>query len=388
MKPLSVTDLVSPSWCELQYWFTLTKHGKKKRTPAMKQGSVVHKTLEEEVHRTVAVDIATKEDAWGLRLWNIIQGLRTLRETGMTRELEVWGVLDGLVVNGVIDELSYICPDRELEASESNAAHTPQPLPADQRSITDFLSPNGSQILSQANFGATARSSRQTSKPVSRIYVTDVKTRSTASVPRGATFRPTAMQLMLYRRLLANMATNNVDTNILFSQYRLQPDERFTDGFIAQISELYFDAPTELSQTSDSDLPTSTPEYNYDTIDLLLSHNSLNQLWNLMMREFQTTFPHGEKSIGNVLQAEYRNASDGLVIGSKALMYNKQMLDAYVESELKWWRGERPAVGVCIEEAYKCGSCEFAEECGWRKGKIEEAREKMRMGRERRRSAV
>ncbi|KAI4167800.1 MAG: hypothetical protein LQ343_006932 [Gyalolechia ehrenbergii] len=388
MKPLSVTDLVSPSWCELQYWFTLTKHGKKKRTPAMKQGSAVHKTLEEEVHRTVAVDIATKEDAWGLRFWNIIQGLRTLRETGMTRELEVWGVLDGLVVNGVIDELSYICPDRELEATEITATNIPSPLPANQKSIVDFLSPNGSQTFSQDNFGAATRSSRPSSKEVSRIYVTDVKTRNTSFVPRGASFRPTTMQLMLYRRLLTNMATNNVDTNILFSHYRLQPDQSFTDGFIAQISEMYYDAPSDPSQTSDSDLPSSTPEYNYDTVDLLLSHNSLNQLWSLMMREFHATFPHGEKSIGNVLQAEYRNALDGLVMGSRAFLYDKKTLDTYVEEELRWWRGERPAVGVCIEEAYKCGICEFAEECGWRKGKIEEAREKMRMGRERRRSAV
>ncbi|KAL8946595.1 MAG: hypothetical protein Q9222_007031, partial [Ikaeria aurantiellina] len=154
-KTLSVTDLVSPSWCELQYWYTLTKHGKKKRTPAMRQGSAVHKTLEEEVHRTVAIDIQTREDAWGLRIWNVIQGLRTLRETGMTRELEVWGVFDGLVVNGVIDELSYTCPDRELEASELDSTSLPLPpptLPADQKSLTDFLSPKGTQDLSQANF--------------------------------------------------------------------------------------------------------------------------------------------------------------------------------------------------------------------------------------------
>ncbi|KAL8933727.1 MAG: hypothetical protein Q9216_006234 [Gyalolechia sp. 2 TL-2023] len=387
-KRLSVTDLVSPSWCELQYWFTLTKHGKKKRTPAMKQGSAVHKTLEEEVHRTVAVDVATKEDAWGLRFWNIIQGLRTLRETGMTRELEVLGVLDGLIVNGVIDKLSYICPDRELEASEATAANIPPLLPADQKSIVDFLSRNGSQTLSQANFGAANRSSQPSAKEASRIYVTDVKTRNTSSVPKGAAFRPTAMQLMLYRRLLTSMATNNVNTDILFSQYRLRPDERFSDGFVAQISETYYDAPSDPSQASDPDLPSSTPEYNYDTVDLLLSHNSLNQLWSLMMREFQATFPHGEQSVGHVLQAEYRNASDGSVMGSRALLYSHQTLDTYVEDELKWWRGARPAVGVCIEEAYKCGSCEFADECGWRKGKIEDAREKMRMGRERRRSAV
>ena len=41
-KALSVTDLISPSWCELQYWYALTKCGKKRRTPAMRQGSKVH----------------------------------------------------------------------------------------------------------------------------------------------------------------------------------------------------------------------------------------------------------------------------------------------------------------------------------------------------------
>src|ERR1700712_809658 len=71
-KALSVTDLVSPAWCELQYWYTLTLHGRKKRTPAMKQGSKVHQKLEDQVHTTVKVDIQTKEDAWGLRIWNVI----------------------------------------------------------------------------------------------------------------------------------------------------------------------------------------------------------------------------------------------------------------------------------------------------------------------------
>src|SRR6187402_1522359 len=116
-KAFSVTDLVSPAWCELQYWYTLTKHGRKRRTPAMKEGTRVHRVLEEQVHTMVKIDITTREDAWGLRIWNVIQGLRTLRDTGQTRELEIWGTVDGLVVNGVIDELSYICPDTELEES-------------------------------------------------------------------------------------------------------------------------------------------------------------------------------------------------------------------------------------------------------------------------------
>ncbi|KAL9599207.1 MAG: hypothetical protein Q9219_003988 [cf. Caloplaca sp. 3 TL-2023] len=385
-KTLSVTDLISPSWCELQYWFTLTKHGRKKRTPAMKQGSAVHKTLEEEVHRTVAVNITTKEDAWGLRFWNIIQGLRTLRETGMTRELEVWGVLDGQVVNGVIDELSYVCPDRELEASQPDSKNGPAPLPADQKTITDFLSPNGLQHLIPSNFNiATPFSTTSSSKMAPSIYITDVKTRNSPSVPKAASFRPTLMQLMLYHRLLSDMAANKVDTSTLFSRYALQPDEPFTDAFIAQISELGSGA---FSQTSETDPSSSPVNADYDTVDLLLAHNSLSKLWALMMQELHTTFPRGENSLGNVLKAEYRNAADGVVMGEKSFLFDRAVLERYVADELRWWRGERQAVGVCLEEAYKCRSCEFAEECGWRKGKIEEAREKVRMGRGRGRSEV
>ncbi|KAL8925345.1 MAG: hypothetical protein Q9172_002276 [Xanthocarpia lactea] len=382
-KPLSVTDLVSPSWCELQYWFTLTKHGKKRRTPAMKQGTAVHKTLEEEVHRTVEINIRTREDAWGLRIWNIIQGLRTLRETGLTRELEVWGVFDGLVVNGVIDELSYECPDRELEAAGLEPMNISSSLPPDQRSITDFLSPNGSQTLSQTNFGAAAARHPQLpdTKKNSAIYITDTKTRSVNSIPKAASFRPTLMQLMLYHRLLSNMATNNIDASALFSRHDVQSDEPFTDAFIAQIGGISYDAPPDPSQVEEHKSLPSNQDINPDTLNLLLSHNSLNKLWTLMMRDFQTTFPHGAQSIGKVLKADYRHAMDGHVIGEKTLLMDEELLSRYLDSELKWWKGERAAEGVCLEEAYKCGSCEFADECGWRKGKIEEAREKMRMAR-------
>ncbi|KAL8748755.1 MAG: hypothetical protein Q9184_007104, partial [Pyrenodesmia sp. 2 TL-2023] len=351
-KALSVSDLVSPSWCELQYWFILTKHGKKRRTPAMKQGTAVHKTLEDEVHRTVAVDIKTKEDAWGLRIWNVIQGLRSLRETGTTRELEVWAVLDGQVVNGVIDELSYICPDRELETTEFDALSGPRPVPADQKSITDFLSPNGSQTLNQANFGASASTAQNSAEKASRIYITDVKTRNSSSVPKGASFRPTLMQLMLYHRLLSAMATSKVDPSVLFSRYELKANEPFTDAFIAQISEMFFDATRDPIQTGHLDpSPSSTPEIEQDTLSLLLDHNSLTQLWDLMIRELQSTFPHQDKSIGNVLKAEYRNASNGRIMGSKTFLYDRGTLDTYMDEEMKWWRGERPAVGVCVEEA-------------------------------------
>ena len=346
----------------------------------MKQGSAVHKTLEDQVHQVVAVDIQNKEDAWGLRIWNIIQGLRTLRETGMTRELEVWGVLDGLVVNGIIDELSFICPDRELEeevppaaaataAAATRAAHgkaARSPPPADQTSITNFLKSNNGQDYKHG----VIKNPRSLLKRTSKIYLTDVKTRGVKSIPKGASFRPTLMQLMLYHRLLADLATNKVDADVLFNRYGLDATAPFSDEFIAQVgglNEVFYDAPSDPSEGQDF------PVSSQDSVELLLGHNSIRQLWGLMIQEFHRTMPAGINSIGNVLKAEYRDQADGAILGIKTFLYDAGVMQTYLDDELSWWKGERETQGVSIEEAYKCRSCEFAEGCTWRKAKVDEA---------------
>ena len=337
----------------------------------MKQGSAVHQKLEDQVHQTVAVDVTSKEDAWGLRVWNTIQGLKTLRDTGMTREIEIWGVVDGFLVNGVIDELSYICPDRELEEAEESGKATKVIPAVDQATITDFLGPatlenNGHGVLKNLSSFL---------KRTSKIYITDVKTRGVRSIPKGVSFRPTLMQLMLYHRLFSDLATDKIDPKILFDRYELDADAKFSDRFIAQIGSLnenYYDEPTNSSEEETFKYSTQ------DSMTVLLSHNSLRQLWTLMIHEFQRTIPAGVKSIGNVLKAEYRNQSDGEILGIKTFLYDHQTMQDYLDDEMRWWKGEREAQGVCIEEAYKCGYCEFAEECSWRKNKIEEATMKMR----------
>ena len=348
----------------------------------MRQGSAVHKSLEDQVHTTVPVDIQTKEDAWGLRIWNVIQGLRTLRETGMTRELEIWGTIDGLVVNGVIDEVSHTCPDRELEEAEEKGKAGKNPLAADQTTITDFL---GSTGTLEANGAGILKALRSTSQKASneKIYLTDVKTRGVKSIPKGPSFRPTLMQLMLYHRLLSDLATNKVDEDVLFDRYKLNSDASFTDNFIAQIGNLnegLYDA-SQGSSAQSQELPDSTQ----DSMTVLLAHNSLRSLWRLMMAGFAHILPAGAKSIGNVLKAEYRDQTNGDILGVKTFLYDEQTLSTYLNDEMRWWRGERAPQGVCIEEAYKCGYCDFAEECSWRKNKLEDATQKMR---DRKRSVI
>ena len=371
-KALSVTDLVSPAWCELQYWYTLTIHGRKKRTAAMKQGSFVHQQLEDQVHTTVKVDVETKEDAWGLRIWNVIQGLRTLRDTGLTRELEIWGTVDGLVVNGVIDELSYICPDVELDNAIHATAAKNEPAP-DQMTISEFFGSKGGATISDA----AKIKRREKSK---KIYLADVKTRGGRTLPSGAAFKPTKMQLMLYHRLISELAANTVEFDTLAARYNLDSGRMFSDVFIAQVGslndEMFYDAQSQPNPSQDED------PWSQDSMTTLLAHNNLSALWSLMISEFQRTMPD-EESLGKVLKAEYRSRDTGEIVGNKTLAMDENELNDYVKHEMEWWRGKREPEGVNVEEAYKCRSCDFAESCEWRLKKVEEAQEKARMKRKR-----
>ncbi|CRG89552.1 Exonuclease V, mitochondrial [Talaromyces islandicus] len=412
-KALSVSDLIAPAWCELQYWYTLTKFGRKRRTPAMKQGTAVHKVLEEEVHVTVPVEITTKEDGWALRIWNIIQGLRTLREYGMTRELEIWGSIDGEIVTGIIDQLSYICPDSELEASaeafytEADAARAA--LPEYQMSITDYLlSPSQggkrldefgwSQVVEKEEEELTDLESSYVDVP--RIYITDIKTRASRSIPTvsSTSFRPTHLQLQLYYHMLNRLVTSDdVTIETIAQRYDLDTERVFTDAFLAEVGGLndqFLDALS--SQESDPDY---VPGASQDSASILLSHNNLASLWKLMKRQLRYTFlPTKENQniapsvpaqsqpkfldsyptvLSPVLTAKYLSSTqseDGVPseLGSRSFLFDPSDLMSYSSDQLNWWRGERAPRGVEVSDAWKCRICEFRDECDWRKSKERE----------------
>ncbi|OBT78952.1 hypothetical protein VF21_02804 [Pseudogymnoascus sp. 05NY08] len=363
-KALSVTDLVSPAWCELQYSLTLSLHGRKPRTEAMKRGSEVHAALEEEVYTSVQIEVATKEDAWGLRVWNVIQGLRTLRETGMTRELEVWGVVDGEVVGGVVDEVGFMCPDVEKEEEAVRALAVargeapPKPrsvLPTDQRALDEYLHPTPPQPAKR------------------KLYITDVKTRSVASLPKGASFRPTKLQLMLYHTLLSSLAAGNSPLSALAARYELDTNTPFSPAFVAQVAaladEVFYDAPSSAEEVARAPDPAGSE---------LARNDTLEKLWAVMMKLFTEVI--GEGGLGRVLRAEYRSRGTGGVIGEQVFPMDEAVLRGYIGHGMGWWRGERAPEGVAIQEAFKCRSCEFAEGCEWRLGQVEEARRRARGG--------
>ncbi|KAI0161946.1 exonuclease V [Hypoxylon sp. FL1284] len=376
-KPLTVSDLASGAWCELQYWYTLTRlpGGRKTRTAAMRGGTRVHQTLEDEVHTTIQVSIATKEEAFALRLWNAIQGLRTLRDTGMTRELEVWGVVEGQIMNGIIDQVSHKSPNAAFE-QELNLSQLVQGAPASsanqQASIADYLEPHGRAF-----------------------YLTDVKTRGSVRLPTGAALRPARVQLFLYHRLLGDMASGTVDFAAILDRYGVRSDALFSDAFMAQVGnlhdEIFYDADSDFRPSSSTPSSTSATRGTADAPDTMLSqsskmasppdlikYRSIAHILPLLQSELRETFPRGPRSLGSLLAVQYRHRDDGRILGSNTFPNDPGALDGYLKSNLQWWRGERDADGVSIEETYKCRPCEFAEGCQWRQDKEAEFLQKKR----------
>ncbi|OHW94792.1 defects in morphology protein 1 [Colletotrichum incanum] len=362
-KPFTVTDLTAGAWCELQYFYTLTRlpFGRKTRTAAMKQGTKVHQDLEDEVHTTVRVEIASKEDGFGLRIWNLIQGLRTLRETGMTRELEVWGFVDGNLVNGVIDGLSYENPDPEFQEQLSQESDN-----QNQASITDYF-----PAKKQAN--------------TPQIYLTDVKTRGSMKAPNSPVLlRPAKVQLFLYQRFMSEMAANKLDYLRIFRRYGLDPDEPFSDSFIAQIGSLH-DELFDIDSSPDGDYVPSSSNTTKSEAEAdeplnsarastpdLIKYRTLRELLPLLVSELKQTFPYGADSVGRLLAVEYRYRGDGSLIDSQVFPMDDRALNLYLDSTMEWWKADRSPRGVQIEEAYKCRMCEFAGDCTWRSAMDEE----------------
>lgn len=331
----------------------------------MQRGSELHKVLEEQVHLTVPIEVQTREDTWGLRIWNVVQGLRSLRATGLTRELELWGIVHGEVVNGVIDELSFTCTDPDLEDYLFTQEHNQSlsPSPSGQTTIAQFFGSRGDKTLE-----TLSQPSRKYKGPEDRmVYLIDVKTRASKVLPNTIAMRPTHMQLMLYRKLLSDMATNSVHADLVFDRYGLQPDASFSDQFIVQLGSLDF---TPGSQVDEGPGALATDP---DTVTELLSHNSLRQLWLLMIEEFGKTLPNGARSISNVLKTEFRSSKDSTIVGVKTFPYLDHVIEGYIREEMAWWKGDRAAKGVNVEEAFKCRICEFAEDCSWRIGKVNDA---------------
>ncbi|XP_072959784.1 exonuclease V, chloroplastic [Typha angustifolia] len=189
-RGLTVTDVTATEWCEKQMEFVLL-HGKPKRTEAMKAGSDRHAQLEKEVIEKVEIRIKSVEESWAIKFMNFIVGTNQLLFEGLTRELPVIGVFEGIWMVGVIDEIQ---------------------IPINEATLNPIL--------------------------------VDTKTRRKATLPSEAQKRNARLQLMCYKYLWDSLIAEQFPADHFFSYFNLNPQYILSDVVRQYINSLGFDAKT------------------------------------------------------------------------------------------------------------------------------------------------
>ncbi|KAG2075178.1 hypothetical protein BDR04DRAFT_1228933 [Suillus decipiens] len=298
-KAFSVTDLISPIWCEVQYEYGLygkrhkplerrpssftSKYGKqiqvrqnvaKQNDRTLKRGTSIHKTLELEMQpEKVFVRTSTNEERWALRLFNLTAGLEQLIFEGITRELPVFGITHGQVVVGIIDEVTRRVPSevnkphdpikRNLVLSESSPVKKKQrrmPSPSQKDIPVVCLNQSTAKETHAADQPSTEEEICDNSMAGSSIpgpvypehtfydlTLIDYKTRRVSSLPPDEDTASSQMQLMLYHRLLSPLLSpETFDFNALWEKQSVNPHQSFSRKFVEDIGLLTKD---------DKDLP-------------------------------------------------------------------------------------------------------------------------------------
>ncbi|KIK99480.1 hypothetical protein PAXRUDRAFT_822717 [Paxillus rubicundulus Ve08.2h10] len=288
-KYFSVTDLVSPIWCEVQYEYGLygrryrplaqrpssfaSKSGKKIRVQQdvaqnndrrLKRGKSVHRALEEELRpEKLVVHVTSQEERFGLYLVQLIDGFNELVTNGLTRELPVFTITHTQVIIGVIDEVlkSPLAPEKQTEDDRTRRTSTGPPgpqiknkqrrsAPLSQQRITPPLPGAPTEVGGSSfpwNGGSETEAHRDelstpmglscTSDDAYELRIIDYKTRRASYVPLDEETLSPRLQLMLYHRMLSSvLAPESFDFEVLWKRLNLDPTKPFSDRFLQNLN--------------------------------------------------------------------------------------------------------------------------------------------------------
>ena len=175
------------------------------------------------------------------------------------------------------------------------------------------------------------------------LILTDHKTRKSTYLPTTQQKKGTSLQLMLYKYLLDRMCLGMTKPELLFRHLNLDRDSQLTQGPLDHIQNCGL---TSFFSSEESQLE----GLKFGTVaDCILE--SVSRL--------------GLPLVGP-LMVQYEQQSSGEILGLDTVEYDEGWMEAELERTLEYWEGARPAQGVDIETAWKCGSCQFREICTWR----------------------
>ncbi|KAK9480198.1 exonuclease V [Lipomyces japonicus] len=386
---LNVTDLVGPSYCELQYFY---KYYKKDFTPTavMVKGTKIHKKLEKDymVPMMVPEEGMTKEDVKASELVSMLVSLQSLtqaaslgpNEEAIVREFKVFGYIDNIYISGIIDDLSFMPhrpkPDNvgylDYEDQSPVSSVAPRRLKTYQRYLTSYFQ-------KPKNLEGLNESFRSDVVPRERVFgdrqirIADSKTRRDKSIPGESQRKSTYYQLMMYYRLFKNLVHGEFDFDRWSAHMRINPDAKLSNVFQTE-----FLKQDSVTQIFDMELQATEWNDNTEYFELLFNIKTLRDLWNVL----KFKFAEFRGQISDQLTVVYIWQGDSEIFGGIDYSYKKEDVDQFLQDVLSYWRAERNPKGVEVEEAFKCRTCVFADQCLWRNEKIREStlryREKFR----------
>ncbi|KAI0053461.1 hypothetical protein FA95DRAFT_1674468 [Auriscalpium vulgare] len=267
-KILTVSDLVGPAWCEVQFDYGLRQGRSRKLAdrPAsfvsgkgkvitvetevaaandkvIQRGQMVHKVLERELKpETFPVTVRTDEERWALRLVNMLSCLDSLMELGICREMPVFGVVHGVVISGIIDEIGRDPLPAEASSPVKTKKRAPSSVPGTPQKTKRSRAPSSteSQPLLTSFFPSPSKRGLTPplmSSPPSRthtLHILDTKTRRSQSLPSDDDALSSRLQVMLYHQLLSALLSPTFPFAALWARLSLDPFRKFSDNFLIE----------------------------------------------------------------------------------------------------------------------------------------------------------
>ncbi|XP_041052831.1 exonuclease V isoform X1 [Carcharodon carcharias] len=176
------------------------------------------------------------------------------------------------------------------------------------------------------------------------LELRELKTRGQRTYPSAAQKKSHHLQVSIYKLLFEAMIKGQLNKDTITHHLHLRTDQPLGSEIRVHAQKVGFTINTF-----------------GDLLDLMLLNLTYTEIPSI-----------------DTMKIEYCYQADASVIGTEEVSFEEE----WVKSELKhyssFWKGQREAKGVDIEEAWKCRSCDFADICEWRRSKAEEATQKNR----------
>jgi len=327
---VSATDLVAQPWCEQKLVYSYIPPTVEYEmvpleeiSPAVAAGQQIHQERESELGDQIVIETETKEDRVALQFAQLLECLRAFifADTGqvLRREIPILGFLPlksavdsqpsfstpgEILANGIIDELRYDVEEGKLTLVELKTRWSPR-LPCESQKVGHRL-----QVMLYQSF-----------------YNDLVEGRLSKS------------KLALHRKL--NLA-RELSASVVEALWWTVGDEVFPVG---TINAPFNDATSKYSTDGTASLPKVT----------------LGQVTEALLQTAKAA-PRIHH-----LEIEYLFQKSKEVLGKENVQFDGDWLVKHSIGAAEFWLGSRPEPkGVDIEDAWKCGMCEFAQDCQWR----------------------